>query len=545
MDCNKIIERYNKLKSVHDGYWLSLWRDVRTYVYPNYSDYKTEGSIRTAEIFDATAIEARVRLAAGIYNWGAPPDKRWFELIAADDELAKDEEVKNYFSEVTKTIREAIANSNWPTVFVKALNELACGLDGIVFVEDGGVEMPLAFSMFPVEQVVYANNSKGKVDTVFRECKMSARQIVQEFGEKNLPEKILSAARRTDGGQDMEFRILHAVYPRMSREPGVADNKNMPFADVYIELDSRTCIYESGYEENPYMVCRFEQAANEAYGRGPGINKLPDIKMLNRMRQAYILGSEHSADPSWLMPDGSIVSKNFDKSPGSIIEYKPSVNGAKPERLIFAGDMPKLAADIEAERQGVRLGFYNDIFDPLGDLTNITATEAEIRNEGKIVPFAPIFGNLSSELFSPLIHRVYGILLRRGRLPELPEILYDKPDYKVEYVSKIALSIKKLESLGWLQTEASLQAMAQANPDVLDNFVLDDIARDIALNNGSAPKWLRSIKERDAIRSGRAEQLAAEQQAAMLAQGAAAAPDLAKAPEPGSPLEAVMNNNGI
>ena len=68
------------------------------------------------------------------------------------------------------------------------------------------------------------------------------------------------------------------------------------------------------------------------------------------------------------------------------------------------------------------------------------------------------------------IHRVYGIVNRRGLLPEIPEKLIDDPDYKVEFVSKIALSIKKLESLGWLQTEASLAGMMSMRPEIMDNF---------------------------------------------------------------------------
>lgn len=543
IDCNKIIRRYEKLKSHRDGYWLQLWREVRRFVYPTESDWKTEGSERGNDIFDTTAVESRQRLAAGMYNWMAPPDKRWFELQSANDELAKDEEVKDYFSEVTKQIRLAMANSNWATCLIQVLNELATGIDGIVFADEE--QGNLNFSCFPAESVVYANNSKGRVDTVFRELVMTARQMVQEFGEERLPEKVRKAAEKTDGKQDEEFRILHAVYPRMNRDPEMIDNKNMPFADVYIELESKVCIYESGFEELPYAVCRFEKSSREGYGRGPGINKLPDIRMLNRMRQSYILNSEHAADPSWLIPADSVDTKKFNKDPGSVIFYKAVVGGAKPEMLPCGGNLQKLAADIEEERNKIKLGFFLDIFDPLGDLKNITATEAEIRNEGKIVPFAPIAGNMHSELFAPLIHRIYGILQRSGKLPEPPEKLREQPDYKVDYVSKIALSIKKLESLGWLQTEASLANMMQVKPDIVDNFELDDIARDMALNNGSAPKYLRSVKDRDRIRAEREQQLAAEQEAAMLAQGAALAPDLAKAPEAGSPLGAVMSGNGV
>lgn len=545
MDSAKIIQRYTALKSLRDGYWLQVWREVRQYVMPTYSDYLTEGGARGMNIFDTTAIEARKRLAAGMYNWMAPPDKRWFEIVPQDDELAKDEEVKDYFSEVTKVIALAMANSNWASVLIQVLNNLACGLDGVVYCEDGGPNTALNFKSFPIETVCYSENSRGRVDTVFRELEMTSRQLLQEFGNDKLPDKI-----RREGTdpkqQDKKRKILHAVFPRQTRDPEVWDNKNMPFADVYIELETRAIIYESGFNEYPFAVCRFDKSDNETYGRGPGMDMLPTIKMLNRMQQAYIVSAERQADPSWLVPDGSLMAKDFNRDPGAVIPYKPDVNGAKPEILPEGGNGAKEFQDIKEVQNNIKVGFFWDIFDPLGDLKQITATEAEIRNEGKMIPFAPIAGNLHSELFRVVIHRVFGIVSRRGMLPDPPQKLLDHPDYKIEFVSKIALSIKKIESLGWLQTEASLANIAAVKPDIMDNFELDEIARDIALVNGSSPKWLVPAKDRDEVRAARAQQMQQQQQAEQLLAGAGAlGSNMAKAPEKGSVLDAVMKGQGI
>ena len=145
-----------------------------------------------------------------------------------------------------------------------------------------------------------------------------------------------------------------------------------------------------------------------------------------------------------------------------------------------------------------------------------------------------------------IIHRVYGICNRRGMLPQPPPRLAENPDYKVEFVSKIALSIKKLETLGWLQTEASLMNIAQAKPEIIDNFDLDEIVRSMALANGCAPNWLVSEKEREEARAARAE-AAQQQQAAeqLLAGTSALGANLGKAPEKGSPLDAVMTGQGV
>lgn len=545
MDCSALIDRYNRLRSVRDGFWINVFREVRKYCYPTYSDYLTEGGTRGQYLFDTTAVEARERLAAGMYNWMAPPDQRWFEIVPQDDRLAADEEVKEYFAKITKRVAFAMANSNWSSVLVEALNNLACGLDAIVYCEDGGTDSVLNFRSFPVETVCYSFDSKGKVDTVFREVEMTARQIVIQFQEGNIPDEI----RRESADpalMDKKYRLLHAVYPRSDRREDLADNVNMPVADVYIDMQRKVCLSESGFEEHPFAVCHFQKSDNETYGRGPGLNKLPDIKMLNRMRQAYILAVEHQADPSYLVPDGSLVNNEFNRNPGAVIIYKPDVNNAKPEVLPNHANVLKMQQDIEAEREKIRMGFFVDIFDPLGDLKQITATEAQIRNEGKMVPFAPIAGNLHSDLFRVIIHRVFGILQRRGLLPDPPGLMGESPEYKIEFVSKIALSIKKIEAVAWLQTEASLSHLMQLDPGIADNFDFDEIARNVALVNGVSPEWVRSVKDRDLIRQDRTAAQQEQQAAGMIMEGAGAlGNNLSKAPEPGSPLDAVLRGEGV
>ena len=547
VDAVRILERYQKLKAVRDGLWLNVWREVRRYVYPTYSDYLAEGGMRGGDVFDTTAQEARKRLAAGMYNWMAPPDRRWFELAPVDEGLGRDEDVKDYFAETTKAIAFALANSNWPTVLIQLLNNLACGLDAVCHCEDGGERSVLVFRSFPVESVCYCEDSEGLVDTVFRETTVTARQYVASFAQEGdqLPGKVREEAADA-ARMDAKHRLLHVVMPRRDRDPELYDNANMPFADLYIDMEAKSLVRESGHEENPYAVCRFEKSDNESYGRGPGLDMLPDIKMLNRMRQAYIVTSERHADPNWLVPDGSVVSRDFDRDPGGVIIYKPDMAGARPEPVTNGADLGRLYQDIEAERERIRTGFFWDIFDPLGDLRQITATEAEIRNEGKMIPFAPIAGSLHSELFKAVIHRAYGICERRGILPQRPPALLARPDYKVDFVSKIALSIKKLESLGWIQTQAAVGQIAAASPEVMDNFDLDEVARDIAQANGVSPKWMVPVRKRDETRQAReGAQQAQAGIGAMQDAAAALGGNLSKAPEKGSPLDMVMSGRGV
>ena len=344
MDPADIIARFERLKAGRDGCWLETWRQARKFSMPTEQHDRKQGEVRGEDIFDTTAIRARQRLAAGMYNWMAPPEQRWFELQPSDRDLSSDEEVKEFFSQATRIVADAIANSNWPSVLIETLNNLACGLDGIVYCEDCDEPDLLTFRCYPVEKVCYSESSKGKVDSVFVELTMTARQILQEFPEKNLPERIAADAadpRR----QDTEYQILHAVFPRKKRNLKMMDAVNMPIADIYIELQSKKIIFEGGFLEAPFAVCRFNKASNEQYGRGPGVDLIPDIRMLNRQRQAYIIGRERQSDPSYIAPDGSVV--NFDRDPGKLIFYKPDLSGLKIDQLTNNADLASLYRDIQ------------------------------------------------------------------------------------------------------------------------------------------------------------------------------------------------------
>lgn len=533
-DVEGIIRRYNRLKSRRDGYWLALWRQVRHYCMPDQEDTLPKGAEAGLALFDTTALAARERLASGMYSWMAPSDRRWFKVQSADRELVEHGEVSEWFSKATDCIEEAVAESNWAGELLKSLNDLACGLDAVLYCEDGGAGAALSFRSYPIETVCYATDERDRVDTVLREFEMTARQLASRFGD-SCPSEIRDMAESQDRC-DEPRGVLHAVLPREVVSPERPGPEHMPYMSLYIDLKTRSVLEESGYEEMPYAVCRFRKSNREQYGRGPGIDALPDIRMLNAMREAYLRNCEHAADPPWLIPDGSLVSRNFNKGPGGLVFYRPAMSGARPEP-VHHGNSPQLDAQvIEGERQKVRERFFWDVFDPLGDLRNMTAQEAVIRNNAKMVPFAPIAGNMHTDLFGPLIQRAFGVCLRRGLLPPPPPALLENPNYKVEFVSKIALSLKRQSAQGWVSTEASIQGLAAADPSVLDNFDRDRIARDMAEANGCEADWLVPVKDRDRLRAERAEQQAQAAQAQMAAELAGKSGQLAKAPEPGSPL---------
>jgi len=494
---------------------------------------KAKGQVED-DLFDTTAEESLVQLAAGLYSYMFPTEGRAFVLEIDDDELSNNDDVKQWLEKTTKVIHKYLVSSNFRQAFFEFLKQLGCFGTACLY-EEKGKKTPIVFTNFHISGVYIATNSDGIVDTVFRAFEYTARQAVQEFGIENLGEQISTAYNNLEQ-RDKKFKFIHAVFPREEYDTEKDDPVNMPFASIYISRDEKKLISESGYPEMPYQVDRFDKDAMEEYGRSPTMKKLPDIKMANAMQKTRIKGWEKQVDPPALVPDdGSIWP--MATQPGGVIFYR--AGGEKPEYWEFKGNLAEMEKAILTVQQNIQKGYFIDMFDPLIDRQNMTATEVMARVEQKMRFLTPIIGRLQSELFNPMINRIIGILSRQNKLPEMPTELSEQ-EFSVLYLGRLALALRTLESEGLAQLMLEWAPMVEIS-DHMDNLDTDIAFRDSARNRGVPATWLKTTEDRDAKRQADAE---AAQQAALMEQ----MPDLAKAakaggtkPEEGSITDGIMN----
>ena len=102
-----------------------------------------------------------------------------------------------------------------------------------------------------------------------------------------------------------------------------------------------------------------------------------------------------------------------------------------------------------------------------------------------------LLGRQQAELLEPMIERVFGILLRTGALPPVPDMLAGVP-LRVDHVSPIARAQKAGDAQAVLRTLEAAQAMAALDPQVTDLIDPDAGLRLIAEANGIPAKALRA-----------------------------------------------------
>ena len=148
-----------------------------------------------------------------------------------------------------------------------------------------------------------------------------------------------------------------------------------------------------------------------------------------------------------------------------------------------------------------------------------TATEDQLINEERIVQLGPVIERTETEDLSIHIQRTFSIALRRGLLPPPPPELAGAA-LKIEYISFLAQA-QKAQSISavsqWLALGGNLVGV---KPDVMDNYNVDEIVEYVGDTLNVPPNLANS---EDAIAQIRAQREQAQQQAAALQVGQAAA----------------------
>ena len=280
----------------------------------------------------------------------------------------------------------------------------------------------------------------------------------------------------------------------------------MPFASVYICMETKMVMQESGFQEFPYVVPRFLKATGEVMGRSPAMVALPDVKMLNLMSKTIIQAAQKLIDPPLLVPDDGFLLP-VRTQPGGLNFFRSGTRDTITP-LNTGANIPIGLSMEEQRRTAIRSAFYVDQL-LTGGSPNMTATEVVQRQEERMRVIGPVLGRLMNEMLRPMIDRVFALMLRADMLAPPPEILQGL-DVDGEYVSPLARAQKSSSLNSTMKALEILLPLAQALP-VADHINADGLVNHI-MDSLGVPK--KVVKPQSEVDAGREEQ-AAQQQAMM------------------------------
>lgn len=524
-DPEAIIRRCKDLKNKREN-WDNIWDEVATFVLPTRADFVTKrayGDKRDEDIYDSTAITSNQTLASGLHGALTAPSGRWFHIRYRDEELNNDDAAMEWLEDSVDRIYKALEESNFNSEVNELYLDLCCFGTAAMLVETDKADNQdsLNFRTVHLSEIAVAENVDGKVDTIYRTLKFSARQAKQLFPKEDLGESI---ERALEDKPDKEFEFIHAVYPRdgvVAME--LAKGVDRPWASCWVQVKDKKLIKEDGYYECPWMVPRWSKLSGDVYGFSPAMMARADIRTLNAAKLFEMRAWEKTIDPPTLAAYNGIIG-DLRLDPGGLT-YVRDINGVRPMQNGTQWQVSQIkSSELVAS---IRRAFFNDQLQ-LHEGPNMTATEVRARMELMQQILGPVVGRLQSEFLNPLIQRVFMLMFRAGMFQQPPQSLLDGGNkLDVEYVSPLARAQKMEEVFAVERWIGQLAQMAQINPTVIDVVDFENIGRMMAKRLGVPAEAIKSMEQMQELKIQRQrEQQAQEQQMAQMmalqqAQGAA------------------------
>lgn len=483
------------------GTWDSHWQEISDFIIPrknDFNNFKSPGQKRNVQLLDNTGMHSCELLAGALHSMLTNPAIEFFELSTGDANLDSIASVRAWLQDCTTKIHNKLNDSNFQTEAHEFYLDL-CGFNtaGLTVLEDE--LMDVVFQAYFLKELYIMENNKGLVDEIYRFYTWTAKQIVQEFGLKNVPKCVQEVF---ESGKEERFELIHATYP--CDEYG-AKRKNFKFkyASQYIFVKEKTELRLKGFNENPWLVARWAKASGEQYGRGPGMNALPEVKMVNAMEEAVIKGAQKTIDPPLQAPDDGFVLP-IKTRPASVNFYRSGGNGKDRIEPIFNDARIDFGIEImEAHRSRIRQTFYIDKLQ-LIQQDRMTAEEVRQRRDDDMRFLGPLLARLQVEFLGPLVERTFNIMQRRGRFLAAPPEL-NKKQITVRYSSAIAKVQRMSEVRNFMEFMSVTAPLTQIDPAVIDNLNPDNAYLGVAQMYSIKQKFLNDPDQVEEIRAAKAK----------------------------------------
>jgi hypothetical protein len=452
------------------------------------------------DIFDSTPVMAIKTAASGMQSGLSSPSAKWFRLGHSDLELEQQPQVKEWLEAVQTTLYSVMSRSN----FYNATHELYLELPLIgtsaMFIESD-LTTVIKCSVLSAGEYSLAENGKGERDTLFRDVSLTARQIVERFGEENSSVAVRQAFK-SDSADTSRFNIVHGIFPNKDRQVGKIDNLNKPFLSVYWEESVDTNFLSlGGFDENPFVAPRWGIQGNGVYGVSPAMDLIPFARQLQEMTLAMVKAAQLELEPPLNAPPSQ---KRVDLTPGAVNRFQ---GAEKVESILNVKSDPRLTlGTIQELKSEIREGLFNDLFKTLAlaPTQTMTATEVAERVAEGLRLLGPVLERNQTEFLSPTIDRIFAVCHRNGLFPEPPEELQGQP-LKVEYISPLAQAQKAEGAVSITRLLGFAQAVGSLNPASLDVMNFDESLRIYAEFLGVSLKVINSPEDIDRIREMRAK----------------------------------------
>jgi len=510
-------QRLTSMKSVRTDY-EDEWLQIARFAQPSRSRFLVSQRDKPAKrrlwnnrLFDPHGIEAFRTLTNGMTSGLTSASRPWFSLRLPDDEMNEQPGVRAWLSDVERAMYGFLSSTNFYGAAKAGYAEMGLfGTEACVMAEHA-VYGAVCHTLTAGEYWISVSDAMVP-DTLARVCPMSARQIMQTFGDA--APKL--AKDKADKSGDDVIELHHLIEPNSDYDRNRFGSKPWRSVYWYSGDDRDRVIQVKGYDEQPFWAPRWDVVGGDTYGISPGMEALPALRELQMQAKRRNEAIDFLVKPEMAVKAGMRLTGE----PGRRVSVATIDKDAS---VLIPYQMPYQAVQaIEDSSEKCRLQIdglsFADLFNAITNMRGVQPRNVEeiaSRNEEKLTQLGPVIERVSNEKLEIAIDRTFGIMSRGRLLPPPPDSLVDQR-LDVEFVS-ILTQMQRAVGVGQIERGVSFVGnLAGVAPDVLDKVNFDEATEEYLTRLGAPAKMIRGEKDVSDLRAQRAQQQNAQQAAAMM-----------------------------
>lgn len=479
-------------------------------------------------IKDPTGTQAVRVCTAGLRSGIMSSSRPWFKIKPGLHNFKPDRNAQLWFEDTQDRIYRVFTGSNYYQTGTQMFEDLTVFGTGPKLMYGDRDSVIRCYNPCAGEYYLGAG-SDGRVNSFYRTYVQTVLQCVQFFGLEKCSPEVQILWENKGASLETEVIIAHAIEPNFSLSmPGMTDSNlgkipgNFTYREVYWEWgrNSPQPLSMVGYREKPFIAPRWATTSNDAYGRSPGMDALPDILQLHTMTVRQAEAIEKMVRPP-MLADMTLKNQPSSILPGRVT-YVPDVSKGMKSIYEINMDIEHMSKLIEKIEARVEKWFFNDLFQMMDNIQGVQPrNEMEIaeRRGEKMQVLGPVVEGIENELADD-IRRAYAIMARRGMILPKPQSLLGIP-LDIEFDSMISVAQRAAETAASERIITVVTNLDKTYPDkhIGDNVNWDKTVRDYMDKGNFRVANMNSEEDVQQIRKGRQ---AANAKAAQQAQQAQA-----------------------
>lgn len=484
--------------------WVPLWVKLNEGFYPFiYANLLSTTALTPQEpdrimngkMIDGEPALALIVLAAGFMNGVTSPARKWLNVKRPGTKPYEegDNGTSPAYAAIRQKILETLAGTNYYDSRAEQVYD-ACGIGTGVMLCYEDRDTICKFTMCPPGSYYLTTDSSNEVVKFSREFRMSAADLLAEFGEEVLPKDIVTRAKAGGAQSRTLYVVSHLI------EANDPDDKLLltrhPFRELYwfsgMVNESAPYLAKRPLHEWPVAVLRWSCPDNSTYGVPPTLSVLGKAVQLQNLEYRSDQGLEKMLAPPMLVHTSM---RNRPKAFGANgITYTNDLSANNGARPAYQVQMPFQELEIKRQRivQAIKDGLFNYLFDMISSLETVrSATEIDARREEKMVVLGPVLHRSYLEDIGVVVKRVFGILSRKRLIEKLPE----GEGAEIEF-SNILSDVQKASDVATIERfVAFIGQVIPAWPEAQPKVNILDIVKQYAEGLGVRPSSLNEDQQ--------------------------------------------------